>query len=232
MQQSYIDLGGFLGFPAIQQSSNEVVDQPKTYAAMVKPRLPEIDSLPSPVRDGTLTRIKIPQAAYEAQLEKLQYSLLGRLNFRFTTMEKLQEAAQSWSLREGVSLKSIGRGFVIFSFNNVEDMTSIWKRSPVRISKSTTEILARINSLSIAKAVGRPIAIDKRTRSSHYGHYARVCIDIDNAASRVEEVYVEREQAGSSEVFVFKQVVVFEEPTLRCPGCKGYGHRPEVCPKW
>ncbi|XP_043725845.1 uncharacterized protein LOC122672433 [Telopea speciosissima] len=205
---SVVDLGGFLGFPALEKGSNKV-EKPLSYATVAKPRLPEIDSLPSPVRDGNLTRIKIPQAAYVEQLDKMQHSLLGRVNFRFTTMDRLHEATQRWPLKEGVSLRSIGKGFVIFTFSNADDMTVIWRRCPIRVDnqllrfqlwrkefrvqeQAITHRLTWIRFpnlpqeywheailLSIAEAVGRPIAIDRRTKHSHYGHYARVCVDID-----------------------------------------------------
>ncbi|XP_043720923.1 uncharacterized protein LOC122668422 [Telopea speciosissima] len=165
-----------------------------------------------------------------------------------------------WGLREDVNLRSIGKGFIIFNFENEDDMVAIWRKSLIRVDGQllrfqpwrkdfTTQeqvITHRLQwirlphlpqeywheeiLLSIAKAVGRPITIDKRTRDSFYGHFARVCVDVDESIPRVEEVYVEREQEGTSDLFVFKQPVIYEDPPTRCPVCHKFGHRREACP--
>ncbi|XP_043694316.1 uncharacterized protein LOC122645028 [Telopea speciosissima] len=256
-----IDLGGFVGFPALQQYARAVEGPSRSYAAVARSVLPNVENLPSPVRDSSLTRIKIPQEAYTKQLEMLKYALLGRLNFGHTTLDRLRDSAKGWGLKNGVFMKSLGKGFVVFRFLSEEDMTSTWKRSSLRVDgqllrfqrwkkdfnvddQAITHRLTWVCFpnlqpqeywheevlLSIAKAVGRPIAIDRCTKNSFYGHFARVCVDIDDSAPRVEEVYVEREQEGSHENFVFKQRVVFENPPSRCACCRRYGHNVEACP--
>ncbi|XP_043710254.1 uncharacterized protein LOC122659180 [Telopea speciosissima] len=116
-----------------------------------------------------MTRIKIPQLAYEEQMSRLKFLLIGKLNFRLPQ--------EYWH----------------------------------------DDIL-----FSIANAVGRPVAIDRKTKASFYGHFSRVCVDVDETHPRVSEVLVEREQPGSAELF--------EDPPSRCGDCKKYGHRSKNCP--
>ncbi|XP_043705225.1 uncharacterized protein LOC122655038 [Telopea speciosissima] len=174
-------------------------------------------------------------------------------------MDRVREASRNWGLKEGVSMKSLGRGFIIFRFHNSEDMMCTWRRSPIRVDgqalrfqqwrkdfvvddQAITNRLTWIQLpglpqeywhediiLSITKAVGRPIAIDRRTKNSYFGHYARVCVDVDDVVPRVDEVYVEREQEGTLEMYVFKQKVEYEELPTRCRRCRRYGHRDDNC---
>ncbi|XP_043717794.1 uncharacterized protein LOC122665709 [Telopea speciosissima] len=175
-------------------------------------------------------------------------------------MVRVREVTKAWALKDKVHLKSIGKGFIIFRFSNAEDMTAVWKRGPLHVDGQTLRlqqwrkdfqvheqsithrlIWVRFPNLpqeywhdeillSITKAVGQPVAIDQRTKDTHYGHFLRVCVDVDDFITWVEEVFVEREQEGSSELFVFKQQVIFEEPLSWCAGCPRYGHKAEVCP--
>ncbi|XP_043710348.1 uncharacterized protein LOC122659283 [Telopea speciosissima] len=256
-----IDLGVFLGFPPAQHHDLETTRVRRTFTEVAQPWLPEIETLPSPIQDGNLTRVKILQAAYVEQVNKHKFSLIGRLNFRSTTMEELRRASKQWALKGEVIMCSIGKGFVVFHFSNADDMTNIWRRGPLRVGGRSLHfqqwhkdfivedqaLMHRLSwihllnlpqeywhsdiLLSITKVVGRPIAIDKKTMSSTYGHFARVCVDIDDSLPRVEEVYVEREQAGLSELFVFRQPVEFEAPPTRCIGCKHFGHQVDACPR-
>ncbi|KAL4189133.1 hypothetical protein AMTRI_Chr08g163920 [Amborella trichopoda] len=74
-------------------------------------------------------------------------------------------------------------------------------------------------------------AIDKNTRDSTMGYFARVCVDVDLSADRVEEILIEREQVGSKDIYLFKQVMIYEKPTERCGYCTKYGHMIAGCLK-
>ncbi|XP_043699902.1 uncharacterized protein LOC122650562 [Telopea speciosissima] len=208
-----------------------------------------------------MMRIKIPQLAYEEQMSKLKFSLIGRLNFRYLSMNDVRSFVKdSWVLLGTVELKTLGKGFILFIFDLESDMLMIWRRGPSRIGgqllrfqrwspdfkvdkqqMSHRLIWIRFPGLpqeywhddilfSIANAVGRPVAIDRKTKTLFYGHCARVCVDVDETQPRVSEVLMEREQPGSAELFLFKQSVVFEDPPSRCGDCKKYGHRSKNCP--
>ncbi|ERN12232.1 hypothetical protein AMTR_s00034p00211880 [Amborella trichopoda] len=63
------------------------------------------------------------------------------------------------------------------------------------------------------------------------GYFARVCVDVDLSADRVEEILIEREQVGSKDIYLFKQVMIYEKPTERCGYCTKYGHMIAGCLK-
>ncbi|XP_042482866.1 uncharacterized protein LOC122063230 [Macadamia integrifolia] len=170
------------------------------------------------------------------------------------------KVTSAWALKEELILKSLGKGFVLFRFQSETDMLNIWKRGPVRVEgqllrfqrwrpefkvedEDITHRLAWVRFpnhpqeywdeeilLTMAKAVGRPVAIDRRMKDSHYDHFAGIYIDLDDSQPWVEEIYVEREHASSSDIFLFKQVVKYENPLSRCVHCRRFGHRPDECP--
>ncbi|KAL4203698.1 hypothetical protein AMTRI_Chr01g129260 [Amborella trichopoda] len=63
------------------------------------------------------------------------------------------------------------------------------------------------------------------------GYFTRICVDVDLSADRMEEILIEREQVGSKEIYLFKQVIVYEKPAERCGYCIKYGHMIAVCAK-
>ncbi|XP_042487339.1 uncharacterized protein LOC122067576 [Macadamia integrifolia] len=162
------------------------------------------------------------------------------------------KVTSAWALKEELILKSLGKGFVLFRFQSETDMLNIWKRGPVRVEgqllrfqrwrpefkvedEDITHRLAWVRFpnipqeywdeeilLTMAKAVGRPVAIDRRMKDSHYDHFARICIDLDDSQPWVEEIYVEREHTSSSDIFIFKQVVEYENPLSRCVHCRRF----------
>ncbi|XP_042474818.1 uncharacterized protein LOC122056915 [Macadamia integrifolia] len=155
----------------------------------------------------------------------------------------------------------LGKGFVIFQFQCEGDKATVWRRSPMKIGsqpirfqhwkldfnihvKQTWSKLIWIRFpdlpleywhenvlLSIAKAVGRPVALDRHTKQGLMGHYARVLVEIDTTetASRIEEVQVERLEPGTTRVFGFRQRVQYEDDISRCGFCKRLGHKVGDC---
>ncbi|XP_042517506.1 uncharacterized protein LOC122091562 [Macadamia integrifolia] len=72
----------------------------------------------------------------------------------------------------------------------------------------------------MAKAVGRPVRFDQRTKNVIYGNFARVLVEMEVAAPRPEEIQVERKQPGTANLFVFKQQLIYEDSLRICGFCK------------
>ncbi|XP_042515204.1 uncharacterized protein LOC122089521 [Macadamia integrifolia] len=172
-----------------------------------------------------------------------------------------KEAADKWNLSQRVTMHPLGNGFVIFQFQREGDKVAVWRRSPMKIGsqlirfqhwkldfnihvKQTWSKLIWIRFpdlpleywhenvlLSIAKVVGRPVALDHHTKQGLMGHYARVLVEMDTTenASRIEEVQVERLKPDTTRVFGFKQQVQYEDDISRCGFCKRLGHKVGEC---
>ncbi|XP_042505578.1 uncharacterized protein LOC122092230 [Macadamia integrifolia] len=155
----------------------------------------------------------------------------------------------------------LGKGYVIFQFQCEGDKAAVWRRSPLRIGDQvirfqhwkpdfnihekqlfTKLVWIRFPDLPleywhenvllfIAKAVGCPVPLDRRTRQGILGFFARVLVEIDisDLAERVEEVQVERLELGTSQVYGFCQKVVYEDNMERCGYCKRVGHLISKC---
>ncbi|XP_042505521.1 uncharacterized protein LOC122082097 [Macadamia integrifolia] len=172
-----------------------------------------------------------------------------------------KEAADKWNLNQRVTIHPLGKGFVIFQFQCEGDKAAVRRRSPMKIGsqlirfqhwksdfnihvKQTWSKLIWIRFpdlpleywhenvlLSIAKAVGRPVALDHHTKQGLMGHYARVLVEMDTTetASLIEEVQVERLEPGTTRVFGFRQQVQYEDDISRCGFCKRLGHKVGEC---
>ncbi|XP_042511673.1 uncharacterized protein LOC122086773 [Macadamia integrifolia] len=172
-----------------------------------------------------------------------------------------EEASVNWKLSKGMTMHPLGKGFVIFQFQCEGDKSAVWRRSPLRVGDQvirfqhwkpdfnihekqtfTKLVWIRLSDppleywhenvlLSIAKAVGRPVALDRRTREGLLGYFAKVLVEIDisESAVRIDEVQVERLELGTAKVFGFRQKVVYEDNVERCGYCRRLGHQVSFC---
>ncbi|XP_042521281.1 uncharacterized protein LOC122094744 [Macadamia integrifolia] len=83
--------------------------------------------------------------------------------------------------------------------------------------------------LSMGKASGHPVEVDRRTPHGTMGNYARVLVEVPMSGTRVEEIQVERKQPGKNVLFWFKQRIIYEDGIGRCTFCKKLGHLVEQC---
>ncbi|XP_043697029.1 uncharacterized protein LOC122647778 [Telopea speciosissima] len=165
----------------------------------------------------------------------------------------------AWRLEAGVVLSPLGRGFFLARFEKEGDMAAFWKRGSMRVGsqtitfqrwsprfnpndRSTSTKLVWIRfpdlpleywnekiMLSMAKAVGRPVAIDGRTKRVMFGNFARALVEIDIDGERTSEIQVEHMRLGSSDPFWFHQNIVYEDELEWCEFCKKLGHSSEKC---
>ncbi|XP_042487533.1 uncharacterized protein LOC122067766 [Macadamia integrifolia] len=170
-----------------------------------------------------------------------------------------KEARETWNLKGGVKMAPMGKGYILFKFEKEGDMAALWRRSLTRVTghvlrfqrwKPDFDVHAKnINTklvwirfpdlpleywhekilLTMAKAAGRPVALDRCTRAASMGSFARVQVEIEMGASRPEEIQVERRQPGTGEIFWFKQIISYEDGMLRCGYCKRMGHNVQSC---
>ncbi|XP_042487274.1 uncharacterized protein LOC122067493 [Macadamia integrifolia] len=232
----------------------------KSFSKAVGGVLPDVADLPDPIHAGNLTKIVIPQDAYEERLLRYRFALVARINFRFISLDEVRkEAVNSWKLKEKVFIKPMGLGYTLFQFEAEKDMTNIWKQSPIKIGRQfirfqrwKPDFNIHDNSpisklvwirfpglpfeywherilLSMAKAVGRPLDIDKRTRNASIGNFARVLVEMDSSVQRLEEIQVERRQPGTGDLFWFKQKIIYEDALGKCGFCKKLGHTIQNC---
>ncbi|XP_042482493.1 uncharacterized protein LOC122062885 [Macadamia integrifolia] len=181
--------------PIVGVSSAGLSSLPKkSYSKVVGGVLPDVDDLPDPIHAENLTKIVIPQDAYEECLLRYRFALVARINFRFISLDEVRkEAVNSWNLKKKVFIKPMGLCYTLFQFEAEKDMTNIWKQSPIKIGrqfirfqrwkpdfnihdKTAISKLVWIRFpglpfeywhekilLSMTKAMGRPLDIDKRT---------------------------------------------------------------------
>ncbi|XP_043714844.1 uncharacterized protein LOC122663212 [Telopea speciosissima] len=160
---------------------------------------------------------------------------------------------ETWRLKESVDTIPIGKGFIIFRFLSESDMCSVWKRSPIKVGNQLMHFQRwrpdfKVNGnhqtrklvwirfpdlpyeywhpdilVSLAKALGSPVALDRRTRERLADHFERVLVDIDISTEQVDEVMVERKRLGPSERYRFKQIIVYEDSLAHCGFCRRVG---------
>ncbi|XP_043720887.1 uncharacterized protein LOC122668374 [Telopea speciosissima] len=82
---------------------------------------------------------------------------------------------------------------------------------------------------SLAKALGNPIVLDRRTKEISMGFFARVLVDMEITDSRLSEILVERQHVGSSEYFRFKQSALYEDGMTHCGFYRRVGHSIKSC---
>ncbi|XP_042499710.1 uncharacterized protein LOC122077876 [Macadamia integrifolia] len=163
-------------------------------------------------------------------------------------------AGEGWKLKGRISLSPMGKGFILFQFELEGDMSAIWRRNLIKVRgqlirfqrwKPDFDVHAVNNPtklvwirfpglpleywhekilLTMAKGAGKPVALDRRTRSAAMGNFARVQVEVIIGEKRVEEIQVERKQPGTGEIFWFKQLIVYEDGLAKCGFCKKIGH--------
>ncbi|KAG5028774.1 hypothetical protein JHK87_012288 [Glycine soja] len=72
--------------------------------------------------------------------------------------------------------------------------------------------------IEIARVMGTLIALDEFTRSSSFGHFARVLVDIDLLGNMPNEISVERDS------YAFFSSINYEKLPLFCNFCNNIGH--------
>ncbi|XP_042497583.1 uncharacterized protein LOC122076338 [Macadamia integrifolia] len=114
---------------------------------------------------------------------------------------------------------------------NIHEKNSFTKLMWVRFPDLPLEYWHDNVLLSIAKGVGRPVTLDNHTRQGILGYFARVLVEVDSseAATRVEEVQVERFEPGTTKIFGFRQRVIYEDNCAKCGFCKRMGHQVNNC---
>ncbi|XP_042490757.1 uncharacterized protein LOC122070600 [Macadamia integrifolia] len=170
-----------------------------------------------------------------------------------------KEAKENWNLKGGVKMAPMGKGYILFQFERDGDMAAMWRRSLTRIrgqvirfqpwkadfdvhAKNVKTKLVWIKFpdlpleywhekilLTMAKASGRPVELDRRTQSAAMGTFARVQVEVEIGATRLEEIQVERRQPGTNETFWFKQNIIYEDALIRCGFYKKMGHFVHAC---
>ncbi|XP_042491635.1 uncharacterized protein LOC122071363 [Macadamia integrifolia] len=153
----------------------------------------------------------------------------------------------------------MGKGFTIFQFESEHDMAQMWKRSPVKIGGQLVQfqrwrpdfsiheklinkvlVCVRFPDLpleywhekvlsTMAKAVGRPVGLDQRTKNVIYRNYARVLVEMEVGVPRLEEIQVEHKQPGTQTLFWFKQQLIYEDSLGKCSFYKKLRHQVHAC---
>ncbi|XP_042482127.1 uncharacterized protein LOC122062570 [Macadamia integrifolia] len=169
------------------------------------------------------------------------------------------EARASWNLKGGMKMAPMGKGYILFQFESEGDMATMWRRSLTRVGNQvirfqpwkpdfdvhaknieTKLVWIRFPNLplkywhekillTMAKAAGRPVALDRCTRTAAMGTFARVQVEIEIGVNRLEEIHVERKQPGTNEIFWFTQTIIYQDGMPRCGFCKKMGHLVNVC---
>ncbi|XP_026433634.1 uncharacterized protein LOC113331063 [Papaver somniferum] len=79
--------------------------------------------------------------------------------------------------------------------------------------------------LSLAKSLGTPIVVDRRTLEHEYGHFASVLVDIDFSEAATDAIHI---TVGGLD---FWQAVAIQKIPKYCSKCKLIGHNDKECRK-
>ncbi|XP_042518480.1 ABC transporter C family member 7-like [Macadamia integrifolia] len=156
-----------------------------SFSTVVGRGLPEVDDLPDPIMFVSMDAIR-------------------------------KEARESWNLKGRVVLAPMGKGFILFQFETEADMALIWRRNFIKVEGqvirfqrwrqdfsihdkhvSTKLVWIRFPNLpleywhdkillTMAKATGRPVAIDRCTRNASMGRFSRVQVEMELGGKRLE----------------------------------------------
>ncbi|XP_057416051.1 uncharacterized protein LOC130710717 [Lotus japonicus] len=178
--------------------------------------------------------------------EALVVTLLGK-SLGYRTMKL--KLGNIWRLAGDFDMIDVGNGFYMIKFDRKEDRehvinggpwmvfdhylaVSTW--SPKFISPATkvTRTLAWVRIpglnvvfydesylLSIARAIGKPIKVDRNTLMAYRGRFARICVELDLTLPVVGKVCIED----------YWYNIEYEGLHVICTKCGCYGHRSREC---
>ncbi|XP_042509183.1 uncharacterized protein LOC122084825 [Macadamia integrifolia] len=174
----------------------------KSFAKTVDTVLPVVDDLPEPVHAGNSTKVIIPQEEYEDHLHKYKFSLIGRINFCFISLDDVRrEAREIWKLKGKVKMVPMGKGFTIFQFDSEKDMALMWRRSPVKVGRQYVRFQRWHPDFSI-----------------HEKQINKALVWVRFPDLPLEYWYEK-----------FKQQVLYEDSLGQCGFCKKLGHQVHAC---
>lgn len=99
--------------------------------------------------------------------------------------------------------------------------TQVW----IRIFNLPLEYWRTSILFGIARGVGIPLQIDRKTITKEFGLYARILVDVDLARELTEQILVTRRN------FEFFVSIEYEKCPRYCHGCGVIGHGMEDCKK-
>ncbi|KAF1888014.1 hypothetical protein Lal_00024025 [Lupinus albus] len=195
-------------------SPNYIPEEKKSFAQAVKSSCDfSLSQLPQPCIKGDAIAIKIPEAEYQAGLQRCKNHLHGRLilskgdtPIKFADLKG--KLLSLWGMIGKWSMISLGKGFYEFSFDSVEDMRSV----------------CAIGSWNLKPGgIGTPISLDAATNNRTFGHFAKVLVDINLKAKLLDQILVEREG------FDFFVYIEYENLPEFCVSCQSIGHLASNC---
>lgn len=178
--------------------------------------------------------------------ESLVVCLLGK-KLGFRTMK--QKLATTWKPSGDFDILDVDNGFYMVKFDMAEDRdkvinggpwmifdhylaVSTWNREFISPATRVQSTLAWIRIpglnvvfydesylLSVARAIGRPVKVDRNTLHADRGHFARICVELDLTQAVVGKICLEG--------YWYK--VEYEGLQIICGKCGCYGHRSREC---
>jgi len=162
---------------------------------------------------------------------------------------------KQWKTVAPWTLLSLGRGFYEFFFATESDLQIVWAMRTVNLKpgllrlfewsvdfdmhnhrNTHAQVWIRLMALpqeywvertlrEIASAVGTPLVLDNATLKRHFGHYARILVDIDFSKNIFHKILVEREGGSYSVEVAYERIPYF------CSHCQTLGHDVTNC-RW
>ncbi|XP_042492861.1 merozoite surface antigen 2-like [Macadamia integrifolia] len=72
-----------------RNEKNKNEGKKQSYATVACRTLPDVEDLPELTHARSHTKVIIPQEAYKEKLQSFNYALIGRVNFRFLSMDNV-----------------------------------------------------------------------------------------------------------------------------------------------
>lgn len=112
-------------------------------------------------------------------------------------------------------------------FNPKEETTKavVW----ISLPNLAPDLFAQMPLLSIASAVGIPIAIDKATQTRSRPSTARVKVILDLSDKLPKRVRLQHVDNSTGKVLEVFQEIIYDNLPAYCNVCKHQGHEEEVC---
>ncbi|PIA32092.1 hypothetical protein AQUCO_04600033v1 [Aquilegia coerulea] len=162
--------------------------------------------------------------------------------------------AEIWNPAGGWKIIPLGKGFFMFRLSSEEELVRIWTRGPwkfenqaLRLTRWTpkfdTDVQRSSKALvwvkfpklgqqywdyeilmSLGKALGDPIGVDKHTIDRDFGYFTSVLVEVDLSKSIPSEIVIEVENGKE-----FRQAKEVPKLPKFCSHCKALGHSLHEC---
>lgn len=205
--------------------------------------------------DKRMSRIVVPDIAYEKMCSVRKKSLIGKFMGNRPILENIRKWMKSvWRVKGEVTLATLSLDFLMFNFNNEEDLTWVMENGPWWFGKSglhlkkwyegfnpNTESFSVMPMwvslpklpldfwfeeaiVGIASTMGEFICMDYNTKMGQTFQSARFYVNVNINNPMKSKICLQNRNGEHI------QDICFDIPPMMCKSCNKYGHGEPECP--